>query len=77
MTGRWSGLFHFFGGFSRELRDITLFHEMLNKAGKTFGLTFGHLIPPESLEGDPQAATLKLKALVERVLPHDPDGVFA
>lgn len=77
MSGPWSTLFHFFGGFSQELRDITLFHEMLNKAGKTFGLTFGHPIAPESLDTDSQAATLAIKAWVERELPVNPDGRFA
>jgi putative hemolysin len=77
MSGPWSTLFHFFGGFSRELRDITLFHEMLNKAGKTFGLTFGHPIAPDILDSDSAAATLALKAYVERTLPANPDGRFA
>ena len=77
MTGPWSTLFHFFGGFSRELRDITLFHEMLNKAGKTYGLTFGHSIPPGVLDSDSTTATLALKAYVERTLPANPDGHFA
>src|SRR6185369_10126199 len=30
VAGPWSGLFHFFNRFSTELRDITLFHELLN-----------------------------------------------
>ena len=30
LTGPWSTLFHFFNRFSQELRDITLFHELLN-----------------------------------------------
>ncbi len=77
MTGPWSSLFHFFGGFSQELRDITLFHEMLNKTGKTFGLVFGHPVAPEALDADSQAATLTIKAYVEQELPANPDGRFA
>ncbi len=76
LTGPWSALFHLFGRFSLELRDITLFHEMLNKTGKTFGLIFGQPIPPGVLDADSAAATLALKAYVERVLPARPDGSF-
>lgn len=77
MTGPWSTLFHFFGGFSRELRDITLFHEMLNKAGQTFTLTFGHPVPPAALDGDAQVLTDALKAYVEADLFANPNEPFA
>lgn len=77
MTGPWSTLFHFFHGFSSELRDITLFHELLNKRGRTFGLTVGPLIPPTALEGDPGEMTQRLKAYVEHHLPADPARPFA
>jgi len=77
VSGPWSTLFHFFNGFSPELRDITLFHELLNKKGRRFSLTFGRAIPPERLAG--QAAepiTEALKTFVERTLPRDPGAVF-
>lgn len=77
MQGPWSTLFHFFGGFSQELRDITLFHEMLNKHGKTFKLTVGQPIAPQALDPDATAATQALKAYVERALPAQPDLAFA
>lgn len=77
MTGPTSRLFHLFDRFSRELRDITLFHELLNKAGGRFDLTFGRPIPPEALPTDAQAATLALKTFVERSLAADPQAVFA
>ena len=77
MTGPWSSLFHFFGGFSQELRDITLFHEMLNKTGKTFGLILGHPIAPGVLDADSQVATLAIKAYVEKTLAAEPDGRLA
>lgn len=76
VAGPWSTLFHFFNGFSPELRDITLFHELLNKKGRRFELVFGRAIPPERLEGDSGEITEALKAFVERVLPHDPEAVF-
>jgi putative hemolysin len=77
VAGPWSALFHFFHRFSTELRDITLFHELLNKRGRAFALTVGHPIPPAALEGDPAEVTARLKAHVERALPADPDRPFA
>ncbi len=76
MRGPWSSLFHLFGRFSLELRDITLFHEMLNKAGTTYELIFGFPIAPGVLDADSQVATATLKTYVERMLPIQPDGVF-
>jgi putative hemolysin len=69
VAGPWSTLFHFFNRFSPELRDITLFHELLNKTGRPFSLLVGAPIPPEALGHDMQAATDTLKHFVERVLP--------
>lgn len=77
VAGPWSSLFHFFNGFSPELRDITLFHELLNKQGREFALTVGHPIPPEALAGDAACLVERLKAHVERTLPRDPDQPFA
>jgi putative hemolysin len=77
VSGPWSTLFHLFHGVSAELRDITLFHELLNKRGRAFALTAGPVIPPGALEGDPVAVTGRLKAHVERGLPHDPRRLFA
>ena len=77
LSGPWSGLFHFFDRFSTELRDMTLFHEFLNKQGRAFSLIVGPPIAPAALDGDPAEATAKLKAYVERSLPDDPDRPFA
>lgn len=77
MTGPASTLFHLFDRFSRELRDITLFHEMLNKTGKAFHLTVGQPIPPDAFGLDAAAETLRLKTFVERRLAGDPGAVFA
>lgn len=77
LAGPWSTLFHLFNRISPELRDITLFHELLNKRGRAFTLTLGPLIPPGALDGDPADATLRLKAYVERMLPAHPDRPFA
>jgi putative hemolysin len=77
VAGPTSRLFHLFDKVSQELRDITLFHELLNKKGRAFDLTIGRPIPPLTLDIDAQAATLKLKTFVERTLAADPDATFA
>ena len=77
LTGPWSTMFHFFNRFSQELRDITLFHELLNKRGREFSLTVGHPIAPQALDLDANTATLALKAYVENTLPRHPDRPFA
>lgn len=76
MSGPYSFWFHTFSKFSAELRDITLFHELLNKQGKTYKLTFGPLIPPEHAVGDSTSVIRKLKYYIERILPHAPDAPF-
>ncbi len=76
LEGPPSRLFWLFDGVSRELRDITLFHELLNKRGRDFRLVAGPLIQPEAIS-DPAAAAQALKAYVEKVLPADPARPFA
>jgi len=77
VTGPTSTLFHLFDRVSRELRDVTLFHELLNKRKKPFRLNIGKPIPPSRLDIDPARATRALKAFTERVLPGQPDAEFA
>ena len=76
LTGPWSTLFHLFDGRFQELRDITLFHEMLNKRGRRFSLIVGRSIPAKALDSDAAMAAGALKHFVERVLPSNPDAVF-
>lgn len=47
-----SWLYYWFWDLNTELRDITLFHELLNKKNKTYRITFGPAIAPETLAGD-------------------------
>jgi putative hemolysin len=77
LAGPWSTLFHFFDGFSGELRDITLFHELLNKRGKAFVLTIGEPVPASRLPADAGEVAASMKAYVERFLPLDPERPFA
>lgn len=76
MGGPYSFWFHSFSKVSAELRDITLFHELLNKQGKTYTLTFGPLIPAAQVGRDAISDIRKLKYYIERVLPHAPDAPF-
>jgi putative hemolysin len=76
LEGPPSTLFRLFDHVSAELRDITLFHELLNKTGKGFRLTVGAPIPPETIGRDTEAFTETLKRYVERDLGKDPDATF-
>lgn len=72
VAGPWATLFHLFDRLSPELRDITLFHELLNKRGARYRLTVGHPVDPAAIP-----ATEALKHYVERVLPAEPDRALA
>jgi putative hemolysin len=76
LAGPWSTLFHFFNGFSNELRDITVFHELLNKRGGRYRMTVGPLIAADAVPHDSAEATGRLKAYIETLLPADSDLLF-
>jgi putative hemolysin len=61
VRSRNSFIYYFFHAFSNELRNMTVFNEMLNKRGTTFRLRFGPAIAPEDLEGDVEAVTRALQ----------------
>ena len=71
-----SWLYYFFSRVNGELRDITLFHELLNKRGSKFEMTFGPLISPEQLEGDATEITTALRDYVSKNLSGDPQRAF-
>lgn len=73
MAGPNPRLFHFFDRFSKELRDITLFHELLNKRGRRFTLTAGPAVLPHDLPHEAAEACERMKAYIERELPADPE----
>ena len=76
MTARNSGLFYFLSRFSTELRDMTIFHEFLNKKGKPFEIVVGRPVPPDALAGDPAEVTARLQEHTVSRLRRDPDAVF-
>lgn len=76
MSARNSGLFYWLSKYSTELRDMTVFHEVLNKKRKTFEFNIGHLIQPERLEGDVATITRLLEHHCVYELADDPDREF-
>ena len=78
VQARNSWLFYWFanGGFT-ELRDMTVFHELLNKRGKTFRIHFGPLIPNERIaESDAGEVTQRLQEHVVERLATEPGANF-
>ena len=69
IRARNSRLFYALSRLSDELRDVTLFHELLNKRGMVFQLTLGRPVDPAALPDDPVTAVGLLQRFVERELP--------
>ncbi|MBO6638545.1 MAG: lysophospholipid acyltransferase family protein [Roseitalea sp.] len=76
LEARNSWLFYLLAHRNPELRDMTVFHELLNKTGKTFSMTLGAPIAPDALDGDVQDLTVKLQDHCEHALKADKDAVF-
>ena len=76
MRARNSGLFYWLAKWSTELRDMTVFHELLNKKGDRFDFTVGHLIMPDALEGDVGDVTRALEQHTVHDLAADADAEF-
>jgi putative hemolysin len=76
MGGRNSGLFYFLARVSTELRDMTVFNELLNKKNAKFNVHFGKPIRPERLEGDLGELTEQMRVHCAETLAKDPDAEF-
>ncbi|MBN9070390.1 MAG: 1-acyl-sn-glycerol-3-phosphate acyltransferase [Rhizobiales bacterium] len=61
IQARNSGLFYFLSRFSTDLRDITIFHELLNKTGRTYRIRIGTPIAADQLDGDVTEVTARLQ----------------
>lgn len=77
MSARNSKLFYLLSHRTPELRDMTVFHELLNKKGQPFRMTIGKPIEPATLEGDVQDITTRMQNHCEHVLRDSPGAVFA
>lgn len=64
IKARNSFLYYLVSKLNIELRDITLFHELLNKKGQVFKLTFGETIAPEALPPNADDATTEIRKIV-------------
>lgn len=62
ITARNSALFYLFDRIHPTLRDITLFHEVLNKPRQPYRINIGQLIEPDSLPASSSEATDVLRA---------------
>ena len=69
IRARNSWLFYALSQVSHELRDITLFRELLNKRDHRFELTIGPPIDPRDLPEEPLEAIRQLQHHVEIELP--------
>lgn len=76
MKARNSGLFYWFAKWSTELRDMTVFHELLNKRGDRFEFVIGNLIPTANLDGDLNDVTKALEKHTVSDLASDADARF-
>jgi putative hemolysin len=76
VSGPFSFFYHAFDFVSRELRNLTLFREFLNKAGHRFELSFGRPIAPRALTGDASDVTRRLRVHVVKGMAQDADQSF-
>lgn len=65
IRARNSLLYYLFSRLNNELRDITLFHELLNKKERRFDLRFGQPVAPETLAKNAEDATQFVRERVE------------
>lgn len=80
IAARNSPVYYLFDAIHPSLRDITLFHETLNKGRQDFAVTIGEPIAASDLPADPAEATETLRratlalgrplSLVGRTVPH-------
>jgi putative hemolysin len=76
ITARNSGLFYLLSRFSTELRDMTLFHELLNKKGFAYSIVVGRKIMPDEIEGDAAEVAARLQQHTVEALAANPEAEF-
>ncbi len=72
MTGHNSLFYYFLDIFNEELKNISLFSELVNKEEFKYKITFGKIISPDSLKADLQKETEKIQKYVEFTLGKPP-----
>jgi putative hemolysin len=76
IVARNSALFYLMSRISTDLRDITVFHELLNKKGASFAVTFGEPIEAVALAGEASQVTARLQHHCTYALAADADARF-
>jgi putative hemolysin len=76
IRARNSALFYLFDRIHPTLRDITLFHEVLNKTRQPYRLTLGPAIPPHMLPASSAEAIELMKARTLELGGHKPQTVL-
>lgn len=61
VRSRMSALYYGLAQVSDELKNITVFHELLRARGARYRLRFGPPVPDDVLPSDPEAATARLR----------------
>lgn len=77
IRARNSGLFYLLSRFSTDLRDITVFHELLNKTGRSYRIVIGRPILPARLDGDAAAVIARLQEHTVHALAAGPHVDYA
>lgn len=77
MRARNSGLFYWLAKWSTELRDMTVFYELLNKKGNRFDFTIGQMIQPDQLDGNINDVTKALEHHTVFELASDGEARFS
>ena len=72
ISARNSFLYYFLDIVNEELKNVSLFHEMLNKKKMIYRIKFGKTIQPENFVGDIVSETTSLQNYVEHVLGKPP-----
>ncbi|NNE58823.1 MAG: acyltransferase [Hellea sp.] len=67
IKARNSWLYYLYAKINNELRDITLFKEVLNKRGQKFEMVFGAPIQPADIAKNADAATSHIRQIVEKL----------
>ena len=72
MDGHNSLFYYFLDVFNEELKNISLFSELVNKEEFKYTITFGHQIDPLDINGDIDKETSRIQNHVEFILGNPP-----